>query len=123
MGLLYGVRGLIEMLETDTLITLLNCQRLAFGFDKNYNFRYTIASMPLLQNAKKALRVSKRKAVINSRVKSRVKSAVQTLKATPSKDAVAHAYSRMDRAVKRNVIPKNRAARLKSQLSKLASQA
>ncbi|MEX0895887.1 MAG: 30S ribosomal protein S20 [Patescibacteria group bacterium] len=79
--------------------------------------------MPLLQNAKKALRVSKRKAVINSRVKSRVKSAVQTLKATPSKDAVAHAYSRMDRAVKRNVIPKNRAARLKSQLSKLASQA
>lgn len=96
---------------------------LKLGFDKNATLGYNTRSMPILQNAKKALRVSKRKNTINSRIKSRVKTSLQTLKTKPSADAVTELYSRIDRAVKRNIIPKNRAARIKSQASRLVSQA
>lgn len=77
--------------------------------------------MPLLKNAKKALRSSKRKAIVNSRVKSRMKTAMDAVKASASQETVSEAYSRIDRAVKQNLIHKNKAARLKSQVSKLVS--
>ena len=76
--------------------------------------------MPLLQNAKKALRVSKRKAVVNSRVRSIVKTMVDKLKKSPSSENLRNAYSAIDTAVKNNLMHKNKAARVKSQLSKLA---
>ncbi|MCA9369748.1 30S ribosomal protein S20 [Candidatus Woesebacteria bacterium] len=75
--------------------------------------------MPLLKNAKKALRVSKRKAVINQRVKSRMRTALKAVRANPTKETVATAYSAVDKAVKRNQIHKNKAARLKSQVAAL----
>lgn len=77
--------------------------------------------MPILKNAKKALRSAKRKAVVNSRVKSQMKTAIDSVKTKASKEGVSAAFSRIDRAVKHNLIHKNKAARLKSQLSKLAT--
>ena len=77
--------------------------------------------MPLLKNAKKALRSSKTTALVNSRVKSRMKTAMDTVKASATQETVSEAYSRIDRAVKQNLIHKNKAARLKSQVSKLVS--
>lgn len=77
--------------------------------------------MPILKNAKKALRSAKRKAVVNSRVKSQMKTAMDAVKAQASKEGVSAAFSRIDRAVKHNLIHKNKAARLKSQLSKLVT--
>jgi len=77
--------------------------------------------MPLLKNAKKALRVSQRKNVINQRIKSRVKSTIDKMKKTPSDDNLKGAFSAVDKAVKRNIFHKNRAARIKSGLSKLVS--
>lgn len=75
--------------------------------------------MPILKNAKKALRSSKRKAGVNARVKSRMKTAIDTVKANASAETVSQAFSRIDRAVKYNLLHKNKAGRLKSQLSKL----
>ena len=75
--------------------------------------------MPILKNAKKALRVSKRKTVINSRIKSRVKTLTDAFKKNPTSAALSEAYSSIDIAVKKNILKKNKAARVKSQLSKL----
>ncbi len=76
--------------------------------------------MPLLQNAKKALRVSKRNATVNSRVRSIVKTMVDKVKKSPTAENLRSAYSAVDSAVKKNLMHKNKAARVKSQLSKLA---
>ena len=75
--------------------------------------------MPILKNAKKALRVSKRKTVINSRVKSRIKTMTDAFKKNPTASALRQAFSAVDSAVKKNIIKKNKAARVKSQLSKM----
>jgi ribosomal protein S20 len=75
--------------------------------------------MPILANAKKALRGSKRKAVYNLAVRSRAKSAVDALRKKPSMETLSAAYRAIDKAVKRNLYQANRAARLKSQLAKL----
>lgn len=75
--------------------------------------------MPLLANAKKALRASKKKAIINRRVKSLVKTFTDAVKKSPSQDTLAKAYSKVDKAVKKNVLHKNKAARLKRQVAKL----
>lgn len=77
--------------------------------------------MPILKNAKKALRSSKRKAVVNSRVKSSMKTAMDSAKAAATPESVSRAFSKIDRAVKTNLLHKNKAARLKSQLSKLVA--
>lgn len=75
--------------------------------------------MPILANAKKALRSSQRKAVFNQRVKSMVKTAVKTVKGEPNPKNLSEAFSNIDKAVKKNIFHRNKAARLKSQLSKL----
>jgi DNA-binding protein HU-beta len=75
--------------------------------------------MPILANAKKALRGSQRKAVYNLAVRSRAKSAVDALRKKPSMEALSAAYQAIDMAVKRNLYQANKAARLKSQLAKL----
>lgn len=77
--------------------------------------------MPLLANAKKALRVSKRKAMLNRQTKSRTKTAVDKFKKQPTQEGLAGAFSAVDRAVKKNLLHKNKAGRLKSQLSKLVA--
>jgi len=75
--------------------------------------------MPILKNAKKALRASKRKALGNLQTKQQMRSSVKSAKSSPSQETVSVAYSRIDRAVKRGIIHKNKAARLKSQVSRL----
>lgn len=76
--------------------------------------------MPILANAKKALRVSKKKTDINSRVKSILKTMVDKMKKSPSAENLQFAYSAVDTAVRKHLMHKNKAARVKSQLSKLS---
>src|SRR5688572_29038853 len=78
--------------------------------------------MPILQNAKKALRVSKRKAATNRPVRSRLKTAVDSAKKKSEATTLSAAFSAVDKAVKRNVIHRKKAARLKSQLAKAAAK-
>lgn len=75
--------------------------------------------MPILKNAKKALRVSNRKAEVNRRVKSQTKTAVDKMKKEPTALNLSSVFSAIDIAVKGKMFHRNKAARLKSQMSKL----
>lgn len=77
--------------------------------------------MPILANAKKALRRSQKAAEVNARVRSRVRTAVKAMQVKPSEEALKTAYTALDTAAKRKVIHPNTAARTKSRLSKLVS--
>jgi small subunit ribosomal protein S20 len=78
--------------------------------------------MPILPNAKKNLRRSTRKQMYNQRVRSLVKTTTDEFKADPSQEKLAAAFSAIDKAVKRNIFHKNKAARKKSQLSKILAE-
>lgn len=79
--------------------------------------------MPILKNAKKAMRVSARKAVINQGVRSRMRTMLAKMHKNPTPDLLSESYSAIDKAVKRNLIHKNKAARLKSQANAVLTQA
>lgn len=74
--------------------------------------------MPILKNAQKALRVAERRTIVNRRVKSQLKTAVDSYAKKPSTEALSEAFSRIDKAVKKHLIHRNKAARVKSRLSK-----
>lgn len=75
--------------------------------------------MPVTKTAKRALRGSERKADLNTIILSRLEIAIKKAKKTKSSEAVTSAMSLTDRATKKNVFHKNKANRIKSQLSKL----
>ncbi len=81
--------------------------------------------MPQLQAAKKALRVSARRRVINDRWRRKVREALHDVRdaiRAQDKKAATEAYvkatSTIDRAARRNIIHPNSAARKKSRLHK-----
>ena len=78
--------------------------------------------MPVTKTAKRALRGSKRKQEINSLLRARLEIAIRKAKKVPSKKTVTEAISLVDRATKRGLFHKNKAARLKSSLSKLTKK-
>ena len=81
--------------------------------------------MPILASAKKSLRVSERKRVVNDARRKTMREAVKnvTKLAKGSKDEakknLSLAYQAIDKAVKRGVMKKNTASRKKSRLSKM----
>lgn len=91
---------------------------------KNKRYAIVTTPMPNLQNAKKALRVSARKRVVNDRRRKTMKESVKAVKAlkgadvSSSKDSLAKAYQAIDKAAKRGVIKKNTADRKKSRLAR-----
>jgi ribosomal protein S20 len=79
--------------------------------------------MPILANAKKALRSSARKQVINTRTRSRLRTMIDACRTAPTGATLSNAFSSIDIAVKNHIIHDNKGARLKSQLSRLIPQA
>ncbi len=77
--------------------------------------------MPILHNAQKALRSAERKTQMNRQVKSKLKTAMDQFQAKPSQESLAVAFSKIDKAMRRHLVHRNKAARLKSQLSKLVA--
>jgi len=75
--------------------------------------------MPVTKTAKRALRSSQRKEIVNKIILSKLEIAIKKAKKTKSKKDIANASSLADRASKKNRIHKNKAARIKSALSKL----
>ncbi|MEX0622137.1 MAG: 30S ribosomal protein S20 [Candidatus Woykebacteria bacterium] len=75
--------------------------------------------MPIIKSAKKKLRADLRKKVVNIKVKDKFKAAIKAYRAKPSNDNLANAYSALDTAAKKGIIPKKRADRSKSRLSGL----
>lgn len=78
--------------------------------------------MPILPNAKKALKVSKRKAGFNAPIRSRLKTAVDSAKKTAEAGAMSSAFSAIDKAVKAHIIHRKKGAHMKSQLAKNAGK-
>jgi small subunit ribosomal protein S20 len=85
--------------------------------------------MAITKNAKKALRVSTRKAVTNDRLRRTMKEAVKTVrKDVVSKDVKATktdlslAFKALDKAAKRGTIKKGTANRKKSRLAKAVAK-
>ncbi len=75
--------------------------------------------MPILKHAKKKLRVDERRARVNKKIRTKSRKAVKIARKEPSEGALRQAFSMLDRAAKRKILPKRRADRIKSRLSKL----
>lgn len=75
--------------------------------------------MPVTKTAKRALRGSLRKQRVNKSLISRLEIALRTAKKSKNEKDIKTVISLADRASKKNIIHKNKAARIKSSLSKL----
>lgn len=76
-------------------------------------------AMPVLKHAKKKLRQDKVRTERNKKVKELYKKLVKEAKTTKKAETVSKAFSSIDKAAKHHILPKNKAAHLKSQLSKV----
>ena len=76
--------------------------------------------MPVTKTAKRALRGSFKKQSVNKIALTRLEIAIKKAKTTKSKKDVENAVSLTDKTAKIKAIHKNKAARIKSQLSKLS---
>lgn len=75
--------------------------------------------MPVTKTARRALRSSKRKEAINKQIRGSLEAAIRIAKKKKGMKNISAAISLVDRAAKKNLIHKNKAARIKSTLSKL----
>ncbi len=78
--------------------------------------------MPVLKHAKKKLRQDKQRTLQNKKVKDLYKKLVKKAREVKSEKAITVAFSSVDKAVKNNIIHKNKGARLKSSLAKITSK-
>lgn len=76
--------------------------------------------MPVTKTAKRALRSSKTKEAVNKSIINKLEIAIRQAKSKKSTKAVQFAISQADRAAKKNIIHRNKADHLKSQLSRLS---
>ena len=79
--------------------------------------------MPIIKSAKKRVRTARKAAVRNSKTKRSLKSALKVFASSPSSKSHSSAQSNLDKAVKKGVIHKNKAARLKKRASARAKAA
>jgi small subunit ribosomal protein S20 len=83
--------------------------------------------MPITKSAKKALRQNKKRYAVNTKRQAALKAAVkkyQKLASTDKKEAekfLSSLYQTIDKSAKNNIISRNRAARMKSRLTKKIS--
>lgn len=77
--------------------------------------------MPVLKHAKKKLRQDKKRTIHNRKQKGAYKKLLKKALRTLAAADVIKAVSAIDKAAKNNLIHDNKAARLKSSLSKLAA--
>jgi len=74
--------------------------------------------MPLLKQARKKMRHDKKRTLQNKDKKIALKKLVKVMRKTPSVSNLTSVFSKLDKAVKTNLIHKNKANRLKSRLAK-----
>lgn len=74
--------------------------------------------MPLLKHAKKKLKQDKKRQLQNRKVKETFKKLLKQANEDKKAESVSSAFSAIDKAAKVNVINKNKAARLKANLTK-----
>jgi small subunit ribosomal protein S20 len=79
--------------------------------------------MPIIKSAKKRVRTANKAAIRNSKTKRSLKSALKIFTKTPTVKSHSSAQSAVDKAVKKGILHKNKAARLKKQAAVRAKAA
>jgi small subunit ribosomal protein S20 len=79
--------------------------------------------MPIIKSAKKRVRTAQKAAVRNSKTKRNLKVALKLFTKSPSSKSHGSAVSMLDKAAKKGVIHKNKAARLKKRAAAKAKAA
>lgn len=79
--------------------------------------------MPIIKSAKKRVKVARKATVRNVKTKRSLKTALKAFVSKPAAKTQSAAQSNLDKAVKKGVISKKKAARKKSQLSAAAKKA
>lgn len=79
--------------------------------------------MPIIKSAKKAARQAEKRTEHNVEIKKAIKAALKAFKANPTLETLAKAQSEYDKAVKKDLMKKNTAARRKAKLHKIAKDA
>lgn len=75
--------------------------------------------MPIIAQAAKKLRHDRKRSITTAAVRKTVREAVKAVRVKPTQKSLASAFTVLDKAAKRNIIHPNKAARLKSRLSRL----
>lgn len=78
--------------------------------------------MPQTKSAKKALRQNRKRRLVNLVISKKLKAEIKKIKKNPQNAQFPKVQSLIDVAAKKRAITKSKAARLKSQLSKLLSK-
>ncbi|MDO8498708.1 MAG: 30S ribosomal protein S20 [bacterium] len=76
--------------------------------------------MPIIKSAIKKVRKDKRRTLRNKAREGTVKKLLKEARKHPTAKSLAAVFSALDKAVKVNLIHKNKASRLKSRLAKLS---
>ena len=79
--------------------------------------------MPIIKSAKKAARQAEKRTAHNQQIKKDIKTAIKAFQKTPTGENLKKAQSELDKAVKKNLLNKNTAARKKAALAKIAKAA
>jgi small subunit ribosomal protein S20 len=79
--------------------------------------------MPIIKSAKKRVRTARKASVRNSKTKRGLRNAFKVFGSSPSAKSHSSVQSNVDKAAKKGVIHKNKAARLKRQAAKRAKAA
>ncbi|MBQ6375378.1 30S ribosomal protein S20 [Candidatus Saccharibacteria bacterium] len=79
--------------------------------------------MPIIKSAKKAARQATKRTAHNVEIKKDIKAAVKAFKANPTVKSLSKAQSEFDKAVKKDLLKKNTAARRKAALHAFAKKA
>jgi len=74
--------------------------------------------MPVTKSAKKKLKQDKKRTLRNNELKNLFKNSVKTAKRKPTSENLRKAFKAIDKTAKANIIHRNKAARIKSNLSK-----
>lgn len=78
--------------------------------------------MPLIKSAKKKLKQDKKRTRDNSLLRNNLKKIIKETRTKKNQESLNKAFTVIDKAAKKNLIHHNKAARLKSSLSKLLPQ-
>lgn len=76
--------------------------------------------MPVTKSAIKKLRQDRKREVINDKFREDLKSFIKAAKKSKSSASINKAVSIIDKGVKKNILHKNKASRIKTVLSRLA---
>jgi len=78
--------------------------------------------MPITKQAEKKLRHDRKRTIGTKRVQTALRKLVKSMRNKPTQKSLTLVFAALDKAAKTHVIHKNKAARMKSRLSKLLAK-